>query len=475
MNKKKALPYQTIKDLKELEGYGYWSSETSLNIYEMYVSSQLFSTDVKTTIICDKKALPSNYFPLLNIFLALDESLLDVIKEKLWEYCEHCFYAIDYGAEFENQTNYEFFGIHSLNDAYQHTKLDSILIDAEDNYCEILFYPEWEDEHGFTVKIVEGELVFEEIVDDDFFAIRKHKSDLSQLSEADLVSSLKLDSSEVAMTAKDINENTRYYNGDLSKKHIKLLKNIIKNPFLMSGSLDLDSLESAKELTLPQSIGGYLDLGYLGYYEPIEGLILPESIGLDLNMRYVQSSKGLTLPKTIGRSLNLMSLVSAKGLIFPKMLNGSLYLHALETAEGLVLPTHIAGSLNLSALESAKGLVLPDTIGGDLYLGLISAVGLTLKKFIGKGIYLQSLKSAQGLLLPETVNENLILSNLETTDGLILPKSITGILNLSALKFAKDLILPESIGSLWVSSLNIQERERLAQKHPNHREKIFAN
>jgi len=370
---KQTLPKQIISSLDQLENFGSWTNESVLNIYEMSVESQLFSTGVKTFCISQEKKLASNYISLLNRFLALDKKLINTIKEKLWEDCEYQFYAVDYGADDEGKTNYEFFNIHSKEDAYKHTVLESVNFDTDDNTIEILFYPEWEEEHGFKVKVIGSELVFDEIEDKDFLAIREQKQINKSVSKEDLMVSLGLDSTEIAMLPKEITENTRFYNGDLNNRHLNLLRNKVKHPFSMSGNLDLDSLESAKGITLPQSIGGYLDLGYLGYYEPLSDLVLPESIGLDLNLRYLKTAEALILPKYIGRSINLMSLESAKGLNFPEVLKGSLYLHELKTTDGLVLPKHISGSLNLSDLTSIKGLKLPDSIGEDLWLSSLSA------------------------------------------------------------------------------------------------------
>jgi len=131
--------------------------------------SKLFNTKVKTYAIYDTKNISEKHVTLLNDFLSLDISYLKTIKEKLWEHCEFCFYMVDYGAEFEGQTNYEFFNIYTLEDAYANANLGSVVVDTEENICEIQFYPEWED-HGFTIELVNGELVFEGYDEDSYKA-----------------------------------------------------------------------------------------------------------------------------------------------------------------------------------------------------------------------------------------------------------------------------------------------------------------
>jgi len=80
------------------------------------------------------------------------------------------------------------------------------------------------------------------------------------------------------------------------------------------GDLDLSSLISAKDLILPEEVGGHL---FLGALTNAEGLILPEEVGGILNLSSLISVEGLTLPKEVGGNLDLSSLTSAEGLIVP--------------------------------------------------------------------------------------------------------------------------------------------------------------
>lgn len=176
-----------IKDkfanIDELIKYGDWDDESTLNIFEVYVYSNLFSKTLKTYTIYDDKSIASNHLTLLNDFLSLDETLLTTIKEKLWEHCEFLFYIADYGAEFEGQTNYEFFDIFSLEDAYTESNLESVVIDIEENVCQIQFYPEWESEHGFVAEVVNGKLIFEPYDKDTYKEFAEYRKNVERRTD----------------------------------------------------------------------------------------------------------------------------------------------------------------------------------------------------------------------------------------------------------------------------------------------------
>ncbi len=222
------------------------------------------------------------------------------------------------------------------------------------------------------------------------------------------------------------------------------------------GNLDLNTLTSAKGLTLPNSIGGGLNLDSL---TSAEGLTLPNSTGDSLDLNSLTSAEGLTLPNFIGGSLDLDSLTSAEGLTLPNSIGGGLYLRSLTSAEGLTLPNSIVGDLYLNSLTSVEGLTLPNSIGGGLYLGgLTSVEGLTLPNSIGGGLYLGSLTSAEGLTLPNSIVGDLFLNSLTSAEGLTLPNIIGGDLFLRSLTSAEGLTLPNSIGGdLYLSSLTSAE------------------
>jgi hypothetical protein len=117
------------------------------------------------------------------------------------------------------------------------------------------------------------------------------------------------------------------------------------------GNLYLNSLTSAEDLVLPQSIGGSLNLGSL---TSAEGLELPQSIGVDLYLGSLTSAEDLVLPQSIGRDIYLDDLTSAEDLVLPQSIGGALSLNSLTSAEDLVLPQSIGGDLVLDDLTSAE-------------------------------------------------------------------------------------------------------------------------
>ncbi len=106
----------------------------------------------------------------------------------------------------------------------------------------------------------------------------------------------------VALSPEEINENTRYYYGDLDEDYLDILKNKIRNPFEMSGNLNLVNLQIVEGLTLPQRIGGHLILENL---TTAKDLILSQTVGGYLNLSGLITAKDLILPQTVSASLRL--------------------------------------------------------------------------------------------------------------------------------------------------------------------------
>ena len=155
---------------------------------------------------------------------------------------------------------------------------------------------------------------------------------------------------------------------DVSKEKISFTQEEALSGYIKFhyGDLDLNSLETAEGLTLPESIDGDISLNRL---TTAEGLILPKNIDGDLSFKSLATAEGLTLPESIGGSLNLEFLTTAEGLTLPENIGGSLHLENLTTAEGLTLPENIGGDISFFYLTTAEGLTLPENIGGDIYLG----------------------------------------------------------------------------------------------------------
>ena len=156
-----------------------------------------------------------------------------------------------------------------------------------------------------------------------------------------------------------------------------------------------------KSIKLPQNIGGslYLDI------RNIKGLVLPQTIKGDLDLKNLLIAEGLILPKTIGRNLDLGNLTDVEYLTLPEKIGGNLNLKNLTDTKGLIFPKSIGKCLFLNSLSSTEDLILPEVIGEDLLLN--------------------NLRYADNLVLPKTIGDSLFLNNLESTDGLIVPKNFS--------------------------------------------------
>jgi hypothetical protein len=107
-----------------------------------------------------------------------------------------------------------------------------------------------------------------------------------------------------------INDGT-YNQGKIEDKinRLKVTYDESEEQAVVKGNLSLGVLESAKDLTLPQTITG------------------------DLWLSGLKSAEHLALPQTINGTLNLSGLKSAEHLALPQTINGTLYLDGLTPAE----------------------------------------------------------------------------------------------------------------------------------------------
>jgi hypothetical protein len=215
-------------------------------------------------------------------------------------------------------------------------------------------------------------------------------------------------SKATGLSREEISINTKeFLNGENIKYHY--------------GDLILNNLTSCKDIKLPETITGSLDLHEL---ISTEGLELPKNIKGDLLLSELISPVGLVLPETIQGSLDLGNLKSATGLKFPRSIGNSLYLNNLISEEGLELPKIVEGGLDLRRLISANDIKFPKAVGANLMLGSLTSVeGLILPKYIGWRLELGNITSVIGLELSETTVEgNINLDSLTSIEGFELPK-----------------------------------------------------
>jgi len=138
-------------------------------IVNLKIYSKLFNKDIEVCLYPideNPEKITDNMVEGVNDFLNLSEEHLPKIKELLFSQCEMCFDSASYGVEvLDNETETEAtkrsFGIYNKDDAYKKSYIDRISIDAKNDtydnrYVEIVFIPEWEDEHGCIIILQNG-------------------------------------------------------------------------------------------------------------------------------------------------------------------------------------------------------------------------------------------------------------------------------------------------------------------------------
>jgi hypothetical protein len=112
------------------------------------------------------KTVTDNMVKTINDFLNINQNDLAYIKEYIFWFCNLCCESTSYGivdvkdGETETEANLRYFGVKNKEDAYAKSKLSEIVIETDEDYREVIliFYADWEDEHGCEIKIVNGKL-----------------------------------------------------------------------------------------------------------------------------------------------------------------------------------------------------------------------------------------------------------------------------------------------------------------------------
>lgn len=233
--------------------------------------------------------------------------------------------------------------------------------------------------------------------------------------------SLKIKPSEISLTAEEaLRGGFKLHYGDLNFYRVEIPSGTVF-PEMVMGDMDFHGYSSLKGVVLPKIITDSLRLDI----QSAEGLVLPNSVGGNIDFYNPVSAKGLILPESVGGRLAINGLTSFEDLVFPKSIRGSLELNKLKTAKGLKLPESIEGHFSFNSLESAEGVVFPKRIGKSMTLdGLRITEGLVLPKSVGQNLSLWHLQSAKGLNLPEFIGGKVFLRNIRSLDGMNLPEGL---------------------------------------------------
>jgi hypothetical protein len=97
--------------------------------------------------------------------------------------------------------------------------------------------------------------------------------------------------------------------GNVNLRHLTKLDYFPQIISSITGSLDLDNLTTAQNLTLPQSVGWSV---YLRNLTTAENLTLPQSVGWSVYLSNLTTAQGLTLPQSVGGNVYLYSLTTAQ-------------------------------------------------------------------------------------------------------------------------------------------------------------------
>lgn len=139
------------------------------DIATLTVYSEMLETEVKVVLHSESsRNLTDKMVDTLNDFLKLEKDDLSIIKELLWQDCKECFDGISYGVsvkegETETEANHREFGIYNQEDAYAKSYFDGVSIQEENEfknrYATIDSVPVWEQEHGCSIIMKNGQLI----------------------------------------------------------------------------------------------------------------------------------------------------------------------------------------------------------------------------------------------------------------------------------------------------------------------------
>jgi hypothetical protein len=139
-------------------------------VWKYIVYSELFSREVEIHFCSNdfkhEVNIEQKYIEALKDFLRLNAADLISIKQDLWKHCNRCIKTTSYAindlplkpGQSEEDSNREFFGLHSIEDAFEKSNLKYIWIDCEEEErgFAITFRPVWEDEHGISILFEDG-------------------------------------------------------------------------------------------------------------------------------------------------------------------------------------------------------------------------------------------------------------------------------------------------------------------------------
>jgi hypothetical protein len=136
------------------------------DFFQQEVSLDLFASDYNlesTTAI-----ISSQFTATVNDFLRLPEQYKPLMQKLLYQHCLACCASTSYGFkprkdETEEDANLRKFGVKDEASAFAKANLDHVEITENEfgsnRYVKLIFFPEWESEHGCELILKNGELL----------------------------------------------------------------------------------------------------------------------------------------------------------------------------------------------------------------------------------------------------------------------------------------------------------------------------
>ena len=136
------------------------------DFFQQAVRLDLFTSDYNLENTA--AIVSSNFTEAVNDFLRLSERYKPLMQQLLYQHCLDCCASTSYGfkprkGETEEAANLRKFGVQDEASALAKANLDHVDIAenafGSNRYVKLIFFPEWESEHGCELILKNGELL----------------------------------------------------------------------------------------------------------------------------------------------------------------------------------------------------------------------------------------------------------------------------------------------------------------------------
>jgi len=136
------------------------------DFFQQEVRLDLFTSDYN--LENTNEIISSSFTQAVNDFLHLPMQCKPLMQKLLYQHCLECCASTSYGfkprkGETEEDANLRKFGVKDEASALEKANLDHVEITENEftsnRYVKLIFYPEWESEHGCELILKNGELL----------------------------------------------------------------------------------------------------------------------------------------------------------------------------------------------------------------------------------------------------------------------------------------------------------------------------